>query len=387
MAVGAWDWTRASAQSAETLTWFFDGFRVGSNTYRALPDGRFESTSEEKIRNTTIVSRLTGTVVNGLLTEYELVNNHDGKETRVTARDGKARITSQGQTREVPFKPARAVQANEHPLLAETMLRAIDPRKEGAQYVDVLLLDGATPARAELRKKERLAIEVSGRRTIVDRYLLYVEQVLSDLYVTEDGRFLSLDTPMQDWRVTRTGYEGSVDALIRDPAIRYPELSPRAMTSTVARGVAIKMRDGTELVADVFRPSGDQRHPAILRRTPYGRGHFPMAEGLSWASRGYAVIVQDVRGRNDSQGDWKPWAHERKDGYDTIDWIAKQPWSNGKVGMIGGSYGGMVQWAAAVEAHPALKCIVPEVSPPDPFFDVPYDHGVPALLAGVYWAE
>ena len=387
-AVGAWSLPQAPSHfTVETITWFFGGFRVGTNTHRTLPDGRFESTTEEKVRNVTIFSKLTGTVADGLLVEYELVTRHDGNEVRVTAKDSKARITEEGRTREVAFKPARAVIANEHPFLTETMLRAIDHNKAGPQYLDVLLLDQAMSVRVELRKKETLTIERGGTRTPLVHYLFYVEEVLSDLYVTEDRRFVSLDTPSQEWRATKAGDEAAIDALIRDPAIRHPELSPRTLGTTVDTGVRIKMRDGTELVATVFRPADGGRHPAILRRTPYGRGSFPPVEGAYWASRGYALIVQDVRGRNDSQGEWKPWAHERKDGYDTIEWIASQSWSNGKVGMIGGSYGGMVQWAAAAERHPALKCIVPEVSPPDPFFDIPIDHGVPALFAGLYWAE
>ena len=387
-AVGAWSLPQAPSQStAETITWFFGGFRVGTNTHRTLPDGRFESTTEEKVRNVTIVSKLTGTVADGLLVEYELVTRHDGNEVRVTAKDGKARITEEGRTREVAFKPARSAIANEHPFVTETMLRAIDPNKAGPQYLDVLLLDQAMPVRVELRKKETLTIERGGTRAPLVHYLFYVEEVLSDLYVTEDRRFVSLDTPSQKWRATKAGDEAAIDALIRDPAIRHPELSPRTMGTTVDTGVRIKMRDGTELVATVFRPADGGRHPAILRRTPYGRGSFPPVEGAYWASRGYALIVQDVRGRNDSQGEWKPWAHERKDGYDTIEWIASQSWSNGKVGMIGGSYGGMVQWAAAAERHPALKCIVPEVSPTDPFFGGPLDHGVPGLFSTLFWAE
>ncbi|HEU4834225.1 MAG TPA: CocE/NonD family hydrolase, partial [Pyrinomonadaceae bacterium] len=137
----------------------------------------------------------------------------------------------------------------------------------------------------------------------------------------------------------------------------------------------------------VIRPADDAKHPAILERTPYGRELMSQIEGEWWARRGYVHIVQDVRGRNDSAGEWSPFANERKDGYDTIDWIAKQGWSDGKVGMIGGSYVGFVQWAAAVEAHPALKCIVPQVSPPDPFFNFPIDHGVPMLFGALWWSN
>ena len=87
-------------------------------------------------------------------------------------------------------------------------------------------------------------------------------------------------------------------------------------------------------------------------------------------------VVQAVRGREDSGGEWQPWVNERKDGYDTIDWISRQSWSDGKVGMIGGSYLGEVQLLAAAEGHPALKCIVPYISGSEHFFGEPYDYGV-----------
>jgi hypothetical protein len=139
-AVGAWNLTRSSAQSTvETIRWIFAGNDVGSVAYRTLPNGRFESTSEEKIANITINSKLTGKITDGLLTEYELVNNQDGGEVKVTAKEGKAQITKQGNTYEVDFKPAKVFFANEHPLLTETIIRAIDPNKEGLQKIDLLL--------------------------------------------------------------------------------------------------------------------------------------------------------------------------------------------------------------------------------------------------------
>jgi putative CocE/NonD family hydrolase len=106
-----------------------------------------------------------------------------------------------------------------------------------------------------------------------------------------------------------------------------------------------------------------------------------------WAKRGYVYIVQDCRGRHDSEGKWDPFMPERRDGKDTIDWIANQPWSDGKVGMIGASYGGLVQWAAAVERPAALKCIIPQVSPPDAMRNIPYDHGIFMLLPNLWWSN
>jgi putative CocE/NonD family hydrolase len=84
--------------------------------------------------------------------------------------------------------------------------------------------------------------------------------------------------------------------------------------------------------------------------------------------RGYAVVIQDVRGRHASDGEWYPYVNEARDGYDTIDWIASQPWSDGAVGMFGISYHGATQWLAATEAHPALKAIVPGVTA-DSYYD------------------
>jgi hypothetical protein len=113
-AVRAWNLAQSSAQSTvETIRWIFAGNDVGSNTYRTLPSGRFESTSEEKIANVTINSKLTGKITDGLLTEYELVNNQGGSEVKVTAKEGKAQINKQGNTYEVDFKPAKVLFAND----------------------------------------------------------------------------------------------------------------------------------------------------------------------------------------------------------------------------------------------------------------------------------
>src|SRR5439155_645537 len=93
----------------------------------------------------------------------------------------------------------------------------------------------------------------------------------------------------------------------------------------------------------------------------------------SW---GYAVVIQAVRGTDGSEGEFQPWLNERKDGFDTVDWASRQAWSNGRVGMMGLSYLGQAQWPAAVEAHPTLVCIIPEVSGTDHMRDTPYDHGI-----------
>lgn len=159
---------------------------------------------------------------------------------------------------------------------------------------------------------------------------------------------------------------------------KMPEVSQPLLFVEQRDGVEISMRDGTKLAATLMMPEGEGPFPAILVRTPYGRV-FEWGNRVHWAARGYVLVVQDVRGRGDSEGDFDPWMNERSDGFDTIDWITRQPWSNGRVGMIGASYAAQVQWLAAAERHPALDAIIPLVSGTDPFYDTPWDHGIPKL--------
>ena len=131
--------------------------------------------------------------------------------------------------------------------------------------------------------------------------------------------------------------------------------------------VPAQMRDGVTLVADVYRPATPARVPAILERTPYNRTGNNYAElGQQWAALGYAYVVQDVRGRGDSDGRFDPLAQEIDDGFDTQSWVAAEPWSNGRVGTVGGSYGGWTQLLPAPLNNPALRAMIPMVTPSDP---------------------
>jgi putative CocE/NonD family hydrolase len=151
-------------------------------------------------------------------------------------------------------------------------------------------------------------------------------------------------------------------------------------------GLLATMRDGVRLSTDVYRPDVAEQVPAILVRTPYTRTtaqHFKA--GQSWASMGYAYIVQDVRGRGDSEGNFNPLAQETNDGFDSQSWAAGQPWSNGKVGTTGGSYLGWTQMLPASLNNPALKAMIPMVTPPDPGGYWPQRDGAVAL-ALLEWA-
>jgi putative CocE/NonD family hydrolase len=130
------------------------------------------------------------------------------------------------------------------------------------------------------------------------------------------------------------------------------------------KNVAVAMRDGVILRADVMRPKSAGPFPVLVYRTPYGKEN-ALKDYTTFThavERGYAVVIQDVRGRYDSAGEFIPYQQEGKDGYDTIEWAAKQPWSNGSIGTFGLSYPGAVQWLAAVENPPHLKAMVPAMT-------------------------
>ncbi len=140
----------------------------------------------------------------------------------------------------------------------------------------------------------------------------------------------------------------------------------------VEKDVAVPMRDGTVLRADLLKPKSNGPVPVLVYRTPYGKEN-ALKDYTTFrhaVERGYAVLVEDVRGRYSSDGDFLPYQQEGRDGYDTIEWAAAQPWSNGDIGTFGLSYPGAVQWLAAVEAPPHLKAMVPAMtfSTPQNFF-------------------
>jgi len=134
------------------------------------------------------------------------------------------------------------------------------------------------------------------------------------------------------------------------------------------------MHDGVRLAAHVFLPASG-RVPTILIRTPYGKGDALNANWQAFVDHGYAVVVQDVRGRHESGGTFDPLHQEGGDGDDTLNWIARQPWSDGKVGMTGGSYLGIAQWKVELRNNPHLKAIFPVVSGYDDYRDRFYSPG------------
>lgn len=150
---------------------------------------------------------------------------------------------------------------------------------------------------------------------------------------------------------------------------RWLGLQPVRHDITVERNLRVPMPDGITLFADRYAPNTKRLFPTILIRTPYGRSGYTGMSGLMmafvaqrFAERGYNVIVQDVRGRFESEGRFEPFFDEAEDGRATLAWIEKQPWFNGVLGMWGASYVGYTQWAVAGAAPLYLKAVLPAIS-------------------------
>jgi hypothetical protein len=167
------------------------------------------------------------------------------------------------------------------------------------------------------------------------------------------------------------------------PAIAGQESYP----VDVRTQVDVPMRDGVRLSTNIFLPKTAGKWPVILMRSPYGKGDEKQGDGLYYAARGYVFVSQDCRGRGASQGQWEPFVNEAPDGWDTQKWILAQPWCNGAIGTMGGSYVGFTQWAPAPDADGYLKAMVPVVPLVDPYGDIAYIDGAFGLSLMMGWGS
>jgi putative CocE/NonD family hydrolase len=155
-------------------------------------------------------------------------------------------------------------------------------------------------------------------------------------------------------------------------------------------GVKQEMRDGVSLSSDIYMPDGPGKFPAIITRSPYmtveGFQKRFSEEAKFFASHGYAFVIQDCRGKNDSEGIFHPFFDDPTDGYDTLKWCLEQDWCNGSLGTIGASYQAWNQWATAVLNPPNLKAMICIVSLPDPVLNVPFQNGVLVLWMAEWMA-
>jgi putative CocE/NonD family hydrolase len=157
---------------------------------------------------------------------------------------------------------------------------------------------------------------------------------------------------------------------------------------SLIRGRSMLTRDGVRLVSDHYFPAQGGPHPVLLMRQPYGRdiaSTVVYAHPVWFAAHGYHVIIQDVRGRGDSEGDFYPFRHEAEDGFDAVQWAVTLPESTGRVGMYGFSYQGLTQLLAAALQPPALRAIAPAMTVGDLYHGWFYHGGMFRLAGGIGW--
>ena len=246
----------------------------------------------------------------------------DGVSVKRTIKDKTTTLETQ--------EGALLYQGNDPALLAQAV-RAYDRTRGGAQKFPFLAVTGA-PLDATLEAKETAEHTVAGKDLTLTKFLVGLPGI--DLYVYADntGKVYMEEVPAQKAVVIRQGFEGLRKADAADKLLSAPTYEVE-----IDRGVKVPMRDGIHLSTDIYRPKGVAKAPVILVRTPYKK-EMDELQARFYARRGYVFAVQDCRGRFGSEGAWEPFINESKDGYDAVEWLAAQPFSTGKIGMIGGSY-------------------------------------------------
>lgn len=173
--------------------------------------------------------------------------------------------------------------------------------------------------------------------------------------------------------------------IIQTPSISSAEEFSQPVYDVIEElDVKVEMRDGIRLSTNIYRPDDSGRFPALLMRSPYGNGGAENSWMHFFTQKGYAVVVQDVRGKFESEGVFAPPTDERQDGYDTQQWVGRQPWCNGKIGTFGRSYIGVTQWASAPLQSPHLVCMMPVVATADNY-DFFYPGGAFRLRLATSW--
>jgi putative CocE/NonD family hydrolase len=353
--------------------------KLATITFKWQSDGSFENKSTMSMAGQTVKQSLS------------ITPGKDGRFTKIAMetplgpmtleREGEtARRTVKGKTETVTIKSGAVLFDNFSPALISQAVRLYDKAKGGKQTIPLLVLPGVA-GNLTLEMKDTAERPLHGRDMKFTRFTYSLFGIDITAWMDTEGKLALADVPVQHAAYVREGYE-----LLRSKAETDPLLSSPRYEVQIETNVGVPMRDGIKLLTNIYRPKVDAKFPVIVIRTPYKK-EMSELEASFYARRGYAVAVQNCRGRFGSPGTWEPFVNEPKDGYDAIEWVAGQPWSTGKVGMIGGSYVGWVQWWAASQNPPHLVTIIPNVSPPDPFYNIPYEYGVFFLEAAIWWAE
>jgi len=352
---------------------------VGNTDFVWRKDGSYESHFSLKVAGQSMqVDCVIAPGADGVWKRLEIKSS---RGTLVVEREGRLATSSfQERKSTAQLKEKSLLFDNYGPGLCAAMLREYDSAKAGKQEVTVCI-GGSGAVASSLERLDAIEKVVAGKDLRFSRYRLTIQTLEVDLWVGPDGRVVLANVPVQKAVFVRKGFEELAAKTVEDPL-----LSKATFEVTTQKDVMVPCRDGVKLATDIYLPQTEEKAPLILYRTPYGKALMEL-NGKYWARRGYACAIQDCRGRFKSQGTWVPFMHEAEDGHDAIEWLAVQPWCSGKVGMIGASYVGWVQWWAASEKPPHLTTIIPNVAPPDPHYNIPYEYGAFFLVGSIWWAQ
>ncbi|HPR64097.1 MAG TPA: CocE/NonD family hydrolase [Thermoanaerobaculia bacterium] len=366
-----------------TFALFKNEARIGTITYKLAENGQY---------NRRFVLSMAGQEVTF---DFEVTPDDKGywKDMLIVAPTDSVTVTRKGMKAEykvlskdtsvsADLTPGHILYDNYGPAFESLMIRAYDKKKGGEQTFSRFLVPSMCMD-VTLERKDNVTRKVAGEDISFEIYHLTIAGIGVDIWTDPDGRIYLMDVPVQYAAFVREGYED----LLKKEAETGESVLSKADYTFRRETVMVPMRDGIKLATDLYIPEGDgTQWPVILIRTPYKKDMQEL-DGDFWARRGYATAIQDCRGRFGSEGIWEPFIHEAEDGYDAVEWLAAQPWSTGKVGMIGGSYVGWVQlWAASLKPE-HLTTIIPNVAPPDPFYNIPYEYGTFFILGSIWWAE
>jgi putative CocE/NonD family hydrolase len=347
--------------------------------YKWDKSGKYSGTNTVKMAGQSFTTTVDiETDANGLWTK---IISKSPQATADIVREGSiARRTIKEKTETIEVKNGALMFENYSPVFMSMAARAYDEKKGGKQTFPVFIIPGAAMdiSLEFIGTEER---SVAGKDIKFKKYIYGIGGVDITIWVDDSNKLYLAEVPMQKAAYVRQGYESLMKKAAEDPLLSAPKYE-----IVQEANVGVRMRDGVKLSTNIYRPKAEGKFAVILVRTPYKK-EMGELQARAFARRGYVCAMQDCRGRFGSEGVWEPFVNEPKDGYDTVEWLAAQPWSNGKVGMIGGSYVGWVQWWAARERPPHLVTIIPNVSPPDPFFNIPYEYGVFFILGGIWWAD
>ncbi len=354
--------------------------KIGTIDFKLDAEGNYQRQLQLEIGGQKAVMMLKIESRDGLWQKMEVKTPDREKTVIINRKNNQGEILAENETRiSFEIKPEELFYDNYGPALEAFLLKNYPSGRKDKVKFTRATIPGHFDCELELLREEHRLFNNQEIRLLVFRNLIAGIEII--IYADQNSRILMEYVPLQRAIFIREGYEDLTAIIEEDPLLSRPVFKFSKQT------VMIPMRDKIRLATYLYLPElPGEKFPVILIRTPYKK---EMAElnASFYAPRGYVVAVQDCRGRFASEGKWKPFIFEAQDGYDTIEWLAEQPWSNGKVGMIGGSYVGWVQLWAAVERPPHLITIIPNVAPPDPFFNIPYEYGAFFTLGALWWAE